>query len=370
VTIHASSSRSAVNGFSVGYDPGMKLAGGLLVGLSLVACAGQRQDAREPAEQGAAESQADATELPAGAEAAKDEEPDAVYRPVEDPGAKSSTDPQLAKQQAIDAARAAGVLGSLSDEPPPEPKGWWSKPGACTPGTAVQRAQQSVFEEFFCARPDGTKHGRYTRFNRLSLKDPVNWSPPESEVHFVNGKMEGIGTSYHDNGKRFFVINYKNGEANGPMFMYTSDGLLGLEGQNRNGKEHGKHTSFFKDGKRQAVQTYREGVLHGRTTFWNPSGSKRAEYIYSRGTIKKIVAFRGGKRFSGKKLATESQCKDFADRVQELATKSAMGAGLFGGGDLLAELINGCRSLLTAEVVCLLGAESLQVMKACAPSDL
>ena len=80
---------------------------------------------------------------------------------------------------------------------------------------------------------------------------------------FNDGLKHGEWLKYFEDGKKWLVANYENGELTGEFEMYKSDGKPELKG------------------------TYELGVRHGRWLMYNENGSVRTQDIYHQGAMTK-----------------------------------------------------------------------------------
>ena len=91
---------------------------------------------------------------------------------------------------------------------------------------------------------------KYILFGKGNLK---------TEVHYKNGKEEGLSTFWYKSGKKKGERHYKSGKLDGPSRWWYESGMI-------MGEEH------FKNGGR-----------HGRQTWWNKNGNKISEKHFING---------------------------------------------------------------------------------------
>ena len=88
------------------------------------------------------------------------------------------------------------------------------------------------------------------------------------EGEYLNGKRNGKGKEYYDDGKLKFEGEYLNGERNGKGKEYDRDGELKFEGEYLNGKRNGKGKDYDYDGKLEFEGEYLNGIK------WNGKGKE------------------------------------------------------------------------------------------------
>ena len=59
------------------------------------------------------------------------------------------------------------------------------------------------------------------------------------EVHYINGKKEGLETFWYNSGLKYIQTNYKNDKEDGIWNQWYENGQLKLEAHYKDGKEHG-----------------------------------------------------------------------------------------------------------------------------------
>ena len=78
------------------------------------------------------------------------------------------------------------------------------------------------------------------------------------------GELDGIQTTFFNNGKISTIKTYKNGKRNGLWKKYYKNGNLKSKITfDNNGKENGTHTRYTESGKILSVINYKNGMKHG-----------------------------------------------------------------------------------------------------------
>jgi len=138
-------------------------------------------------------------------------------------------------------------------------------------------------------------------------------------ITFVNGKTNGIDTTYYESGCPQVIRNYIQGVESGQwLFMYDSTEYLAWEMNYYLGEKHGKQIYFKKNGDTTKWENYSNGILDGvKRTYYEGSKIKReVTYkmgvfdgpfkIYNReGVIIEEINYKEGKK--------DKECKYFYD---------------------------------------------------------
>lgn len=104
-------------------------------------------------------------------------------------------------------------------------------------------------------------------------------------VSFVDGKENGIDTTYYESGCPQVIRNHIRGVENGQwIYYYDSTNYIAWEMNYQLGKKHGKHIFFEADGDTIRWENYKNGLL---------DGIKRTYYDGSK--IKNEISYKDGK---------------------------------------------------------------------------
>ncbi|MEO8146970.1 MAG: hypothetical protein ABI723_04995 [Bacteroidia bacterium] len=97
--------------------------------------------------------------------------------------------------------------------------------------------------------------------------DFVSWFPAGSckntEGKLVDGKVEGLWTSYHKTGKKVNEINYKDGLKNGEATYYFKNGNVKEKAAYKDGKVDGYLIYYYKNGNIQKEGWYADDMAQG-----------------------------------------------------------------------------------------------------------
>ena len=84
------------------------------------------------------------------------------------------------------------------------------------------------------------------------------------EGKLINGKRNGEGIEYYENGKIKFIGEYLNGKRNGQGKEYYDNGEKKFEGVYLNGKRNGKGKEYYDNGKLYFEGEYLNGARYGK----------------------------------------------------------------------------------------------------------
>jgi antitoxin component YwqK of YwqJK toxin-antitoxin module len=129
------------------------------------------------------------------------------------------------------------------------PVGWhrqWAEDGS--KAGEMFYDDNGVPADWYCS-VDGKKHG------------PISSAEVQSLAN--SGKLEGIATRRHANGKKREEGVFKAGKKAGAWTSWWPNEIKREEGMFDAGKKIGVWSEWFLDGKKRTTQTYLDGVLHG-----------------------------------------------------------------------------------------------------------
>lgn len=108
----------------------------------------------------------------------------------------------------------------------------------------------------------------------------------ERRVTFVNGKQNGVDTTYYESGCPQVVRNHVQGVEHGQwIYFYDSTNYEAWEMNYAAGQKHGKHIFFARNGDTTLWENYNNGLLDGtKRTYYTNSRIKR-EANYSNGVL-------------------------------------------------------------------------------------
>jgi|FLOH01.1.fsa_nt_gi hypothetical protein len=95
----------------------------------------------------------------------------------------------------------------------------------------------------------------------------------KSEVNFVDGKENGLYTSYHTNGKEKIVVHYVNAQKDGIQKIYYDNGQLGSQVNYKMGRREGVMTDWDAEGYKSAEVFYKNNYKVGLKKYFNHKGN-------------------------------------------------------------------------------------------------
>ncbi len=108
----------------------------------------------------------------------------------------------------------------------------------------------------------------------------------ERRITFINGKQNGIDTSFYPTGCIQSIQSTIIGEQNGQWLLYyDSTYQLMWEMNYQAGEKHGKHIFFKKEGDTTKWENYNNGLLHGTKRLYYPKSKIKREVNYSNGVL-------------------------------------------------------------------------------------
>jgi len=90
---------------------------------------------------------------------------------------------------------------------------------------------------------------------------------------------------YSENGKLHYIVEYKDGKANGRVREYYTDGNLYMDAMFKDDQRNGKCTFYFKNGKPFAVSFYKNGAKDSIETKYGQDGRLLALVPYKKDKV-------------------------------------------------------------------------------------
>jgi len=91
--------------------------------------------------------------------------------------------------------------------------------------------------------------------------------------HFIDGLLEGPVVSWRENGQKFLLGYYRNGEKHGVWTTWTDQNLKSLEQNYMAGKLDGLSTRWYKNGQKSSEQIFGNGKIISAIG-WKPDGER------------------------------------------------------------------------------------------------
>lgn len=108
----------------------------------------------------------------------------------------------------------------------------------------------------------------------------------EHRITFVNGKENGMDTTYYESGCMMVVRNHISGKENGLWtFYYDSTQRIAWEMNYLNGQKHGKQVFMNAKGDTTLLENYSNGVLNGIKKTYYPKSKPEKVVNYANGVF-------------------------------------------------------------------------------------
>ena len=106
------------------------------------------------------------------------------------------------------------------------------------------------------------------------------------KITFVNGKENGIDTTYYESGCPQVIRSHIQGAESGQwLYMYDSTQYLAWEMNYYLGEKHGKHIFMKKNGDTTKWENYKNGRLDGMRRTYYPDSRIKKEVSYKEGIL-------------------------------------------------------------------------------------
>lgn len=103
------------------------------------------------------------------------------------------------------------------------------------------------------------------------------------ETNYQNGLQEGMEKNWYASGKKKTELNYSNGKANGVFKEWYEDGQLKTQGKYINGLEEGEHQWLYDNGTNEMTIPYTRGQANGIIKAWYKGGQRKFEKHFVNG---------------------------------------------------------------------------------------
>ena len=119
--------------------------------------------------------------------------------------------------------------------------------------------------------------------------------------------IDGIYKVYYPDGEVKMEVQSKNGKPNGEGKFYTEDGMLSFQGNFADGKPDGVFYNYYPDGQIHNEMNYKNGIKDGSQKVYDEKGNLIAE-----------VVFENGEPISGYTIIKDEKTALQADELTEL----------------------------------------------------
>jgi antitoxin component YwqK of YwqJK toxin-antitoxin module len=109
------------------------------------------------------------------------------------------------------------------------------------------------------------------------------------EQDVVDGKAEGVTSTWFGSGAIESVGEYLSGALHGPLTTWYENGQLRVERRYESGHAHGPVREWYDDGSKRVEGTYANGHVHGEYQRWHANGQPAVVATYHRGQSVEIT---------------------------------------------------------------------------------
>ena len=94
------------------------------------------------------------------------------------------------------------------------------------------------------------------------------------EMEYRDGRQAGRASFWHSSGRKALEGEYRDGRRDGQVTTWHQNGQKAQEGQYREGKKHGRFMTWLEDGRVWEEGEYRDGKRHGTFSLWDIQGNE------------------------------------------------------------------------------------------------
>lgn len=110
-----------------------------------------------------------------------------------------------------------------------------------------------------------------------------------SKLPIMNGKENGIGYGWFENGKRRYQRQFLNGNRAGNHFGWFDNGNIAFINTFHNDKFEGAQKTFYKNGKMSQLLNFHNGYEVGKQKFWNQKGRLINNFTVKNGKLYGVI---------------------------------------------------------------------------------
>lgn len=110
-----------------------------------------------------------------------------------------------------------------------------------------------------------------------------------SKLPIIDGKENGIGYGWFENGKRKYQRQFLNGNREGKHFGWYDNGRIAFINTFHQDKFEGAQVSYYKNGKKSQLLHYKEGYEEGKQKFWNQKGRLINNFTVKNGKLYGVI---------------------------------------------------------------------------------
>lgn len=104
-----------------------------------------------------------------------------------------------------------------------------------------------------------------------------------SELHYKNGKLDGLSKYYYKNGAIQSSYSYKDGLLDGKSTSWYLNSNKETETNYKQGKQDGTKIEYNQDGTKAYLETYKNDSLDGEYISYHTNGKERIKGFYANG---------------------------------------------------------------------------------------
>ena len=128
-----------------------------------------------------------------------------------------------------------------------------------------------------------TKHPQ-TTWKPLSNETPLTFLLALTFLFLFSGSVYGdepeVKRKFYDNGKLEHEIHYKNGKAEGLATWWYESGEKWFVFHMKNGEENGVYNEWYESGRKKSLKHYKNGIENGIRKEWDEEGTLTYERNY------------------------------------------------------------------------------------------
>jgi len=136
---------------------------------------------------------------------------------------------------------------------------------------------------------NGKKHGKWYTYHSVRTNEDKDWGDKavvETEVHYREGKLDGLYTKWYENGRKIEEGTYKDGKEDGLWTIWHEDGQKMVEIPYKDGDWEGVFRKWYDNGHLSEEGNYKNFKKDGLwTEFYEKNGLKKSDVTYYNGEL-------------------------------------------------------------------------------------
>lgn len=110
-----------------------------------------------------------------------------------------------------------------------------------------------------------------------------------SKLPIIDGKENGIGYGWFENGKLKYQRQYLNGDREGNHFGWFENGRVAFVNKFHNDKYEGPQITYYPNGQKGQWINYRNGYEEGKQKYWNKKGRLINNFTVKNGKLYGVI---------------------------------------------------------------------------------